>query len=208
VGRPLCELGAEPLNKDLEAIKRFLESHPDQVVIAIVEDYVPPAVVEQAFEETGLRGYVATLDRARPLPTLGELIARGQRLVVFAEKKGGSPSWYMPAFSFIQDTPLGATRPDQLNCDRYRGEADSPLLLINYWIPPFPPSPPLNATIGRAPLLRRHLQQCLRKRDLKGAIVAVDFYQRTSAVQVARELNDDAEREPSTAAAQQREGLR
>ena len=60
----------------------------------------------------------------------------------------------MPAFSFIQDTPLGATRPDQLSCKRYRGEADSPLLLINHWIPPFPPSPTLNAAIGRAPFLR------------------------------------------------------
>ena len=52
------------------------------------------------------------------VPTLQTLIARGQRLVVFAEEKGGLPPWYMPAFSFIQDTPLGATRPDQLSCKR------------------------------------------------------------------------------------------
>ncbi|HME01736.1 MAG TPA: hypothetical protein VKG38_01725 [Solirubrobacteraceae bacterium] len=45
----------------------------------------------------------------------------------------------------------GATRPDQLSCSRYRGEENSPLLLLNYWIPPFPPSPSLNATIGRRP---------------------------------------------------------
>ena len=61
--------------------------------------------------------------------------------MVFAEEKGGSPPWYMPAFSFIQDTPLGAVRPDQLSCTRYRGEDGSPMLLINHWIPPFPPSP-------------------------------------------------------------------
>jgi hypothetical protein len=123
------------------------------------------------------------------MPSLGELIARGQRLVVFAEEQGGSPAWYMPAFSFIQDTPLGATRPDQLSCARYRGEADSPLLLINHWIPPFPPSPTLNAAIGRAPFLRGRIERCLNKRDFKGAIVAVDFYQSTSVVGVARELN-------------------
>ncbi len=185
----LCELGAEPLNRELEAIKSFLERHPDQVVIVIVEDYVPPATIERAFEQTGLTRYVATLERRAPLPTLGELIARGQRLVVFAEEKGGSPAWYMPAFSFIQDTPLGATRPGQLSCARYRGEADSPLLLINYWIPPFPPSPTLNAAIGRTPFLRGRIERCLRERELKGAIVAVDFYQRTSVVDVAKELN-------------------
>jgi hypothetical protein len=185
----LCELGAEPLNRELEVIKRFLERQPDQVVIVIVEDYVPPNTIERAFEQTGLTRYVATLDRRAPLPTLGELIARGQRLVVFAEEQGGSPAWYMPAFSFIQDTPLGATRPDRLSCERYRGEADSPLLLINYWIPPFPPSATLNAGIGRAAFLRRHVERCLRKRDFKGAIVAVDFYQRTSVVDVAKEIN-------------------
>ena len=185
----LCELGAEPLNRELEVLRDFLERHPDQVVIVVVEDYVPPTTIERAFEQTGLTHYVATLDRRQPLPTLGELIAREQRLVVFAEEQGGSPSWYMPASSFIQDTPLGATRPDQLSCERYRGEADSPLLLINYWIPPFPPSPTLNATIGRTPFLRGRVERCLQKRGFKGAIVAVDFYQRTSVVDVAKELN-------------------
>jgi hypothetical protein len=185
----LCELGAEPLNQELEVIRGFLDRHPRQVLILIVEDYVPPATIERAFEETGLARYVATLDRGKPLPTLGALIAHQQRLVVFAEKKGGSPAWYMPAFSFIQDTPLGATRPDQLSCKRYRGEEHSPLLLINHWIPPFPLSPSLNAEIGRAAFLRGRIERCLKQRGVRGAIVAVDFYQRTSVVDVARELN-------------------
>jgi hypothetical protein len=185
----LCELGAEPLDRELKVIGRFLSEHPDQVLILIVEDYVPTSTIERAFESAGLSRYLVTLDRAKPLPTLGALIARGRRLVVFAEEKGGSPAWYMPAFSFIQDTPLGATRPDQLSCARYRGEQDSPLLLINHWIPPFPPSTRLNALIGRAPFLRRRIESCMDQRALKGAIVAVDFYERTSVVEVARELN-------------------
>ncbi len=185
----LCELGAEPLGQELDAIRRFLGQHPDQVLIVIVEDYVPPATVEHAFELAGLAPYLATLDRHEPLPTLGTLISEGRRLVVFAEEKGGSPPWYMPAFSFIQDTPLGAVRPDQLSCKRYRGEADSPLLLINHWIPPFPPSPTLNASIGRGTFLRGLTTRCLQERGFKGAILAVDFYERTSVVAVAQELN-------------------
>jgi hypothetical protein len=185
----LCELGAEPLDRELEVIRDFLDRHPDQVLIVIVEDYVPPATIERAFELSGLARYVATLDRRERPPTLGALIRRGHRLVVFAEEKGGSPAWYMPAFSFIQDTPLGATRPDQLSCERYRGEKNSPLLLINWWIPPFPPSPTLNAGIGRESFLRGRINRCLEARGFGGAIVAVDFYERTSAVEVARELN-------------------
>ena len=186
----LCELGAEPLDQELEVIRRFLAGHPDQVLLVVVEDYVPPATIEAAFARSGLTRYVATLDRSRPLPTLGELIAQGRRLVVFAEQKGGTPAWYMPAFSYIQDTPLGATRPSQLSCKRYRGEQNSPLLLLNYWIPPFPPSATLNAQIGRAPFLRGRLERCLRDRNAQGALLAVDFYERTSVVDVARALND------------------
>jgi len=189
----LCELGAEPLGRELEAIRSFLERHPDEVLVAIVEDYVPPATIEQSFEQAGLTRYVATLDRHAPLPTLGQLIARGQRLVVFAEEKGGSPPWYMPAFSFIQDTPLGAVHPGQLSCARYRGESSSPILLINHWVPPFPPSPTLNSQIGRSSFLRARVERCTRDRAISGAIVAVDFYERTSVIKVARQL-DGAQR--------------
>lgn len=185
----LCELGAEPLDRELDVIATFLREHPDQVLIVIVEDYVPPSTIKQTFASAGLTQYVATLKLNAPPPTLGDLIASGHRLLVFAEVKGGSPPWYMPAFSFIQDTPLGALHPGQLSCARYRGNADSPMLLLNHWIPPFPPSPTINAQIGRAVFLRARILRCTRVRHIPGAIVAVDFYQRTSVVEVAEQLN-------------------
>ncbi len=185
----LCELGSEPLDQELEVVRRFLDEHPAEVLIVIVEPYVPPAVLEQAFERTGLLRYAATLDRRAPMPTLGDLVRRGRRLVVFAEEDGGTPAWYMPAFSFIQDTPLGARLPTQLSCRRARGEPDSPLLLINHWIDNFPPRPAQNRPIGRAAPLRRRIQQCTTERGVPGAIVAVDFHQQTDVVAVARQLN-------------------
>ena len=185
----LCELGAEPLDRELDGIATFPREHPDQVLIVIVEDYVPPSTINEAFSSAGLTRYVATLKPHAALPTLGELIKSDHRLLVFAEEQGGSPAWYMPAFSFIQDTPLGAVHPGQLSCARYRGNADSPMLLINYWIPPFPPSPTLNAQIGRATFLRARISRCTAERDIGGAIVAVDFYQRTAVVEVAQQLN-------------------
>jgi len=185
----LCELGAEPLARELGVVRAFLEHHPDQVLIVIVEDYVPSGTIQSAFEGAGLLRYVATLEPHRQLPTLGQLITSGHRLLLFAEEKGGSPAWYTPAFSFIQDTPLGALHPGQLSCDRYRGEKTSPILLINHWIPPFPPNRTLNGLIGRAPFLRERATRCEKQRGERGAIVAVDFYERTSVVEVAKELN-------------------
>jgi hypothetical protein len=186
----LCELGSEPLGDELAVIRRFLASHPTTVLVAIVEDYVPPAVVERAFDDARLLPYVATLDREAPMPTLGTLIEQGHRLVVFAEDHGGKPPWYMPAFSFIQDTPLGARHPGQLSCARFRGEADSPLLLINHWIDVFPPHPALEAPISGAAAIRRRVERCTRERGVPGAIVAVDFHERTAVVRVARQLNE------------------
>ena len=156
----LCELGAEPLERGTRGDGELSERNPGQVLIVVVEDYVPPSTIERVFGAGGadaLRGDAAAHG---PLPTLGQLVASGQRLLVFAEEKGGSPSWYMPAFDYIQDTPLGALHPAQLSCARYRGEQDSPLLLINHWIPPFPPSPTLNAQIGRAAFLRARIERC------------------------------------------------
>jgi hypothetical protein len=95
----------------------------------------------------------------------------------------------MPAFSFIQDTPLGARRPSALSCARARGDADSPILLINHWLDTFPPLPALEARIGTAGALRTRIAQCARERGLEPGIVAVDFYERTDVVKVARELN-------------------
>jgi hypothetical protein len=186
----LCELGAEPLAQELAVTRDFLQSHPRQVLVVIVEDYVPPGAIADAFEKAGLLRYVATFDRGSVPPTLGELNASGRRLVVFAEEKGGEPSWYMPAFAFIQDTPLGALHPGQLSCARYRGGEGDPLLLLNHWIPPFPPSAALNAQIGRAPFLRARIERCARDRGTGGAIVAVDFYERTAVLAVTRELNE------------------
>jgi len=188
----LCELGAEPLDRELDLLRGFLERNPDQVVIVIVEDYPPAAAIASAFARASLTSYAATLEQGAPLPTLGELVSSRRRLLVFAENHGGTPGWYMSAFSFIEDTPLGAVHPGQLSCKRYRGETSSPLLLVNHWIPPFPPSAALNAQIGRSLFLRGRIEQCLRARDRQGAITAVDFYQRTSAVAVTRQLNERA----------------
>lgn len=187
----LCELGADPLERELEVIATFLHRHPDQVLIVIVEDYVPPATIRQSFTHAGLSKYAATLNPHARLPTLGQLIKGGHRLLLFAEEQGGTPSWYMPAFSVIQDTPLGALHPGQLSCARYRGKQHSPLLLLNHWIPPFPPSRIINTEIGRAAFLRARIARCERKRDVRGAIVAVDFYDRTAVVKVAKQLNSD-----------------
>jgi len=184
----LCELGAEPLDEQLQIVRRFLRANTREVVILFVEPYVPVAELERSLERTGLLSQAATIERDAPLPTLGRLVRADTRLVILAEKEGGARPWYPDGFDFVQDTPLGATTPAQLSCTRYRGSPDSPLLLVNHWIPPFPPSVTRNQLIANS-FLRRRLRRCEDQRGRRPNLVAVDFYERSGVVAAARQLN-------------------
>jgi hypothetical protein len=184
----LCELGAEPLDEQLGILRRFLTANPREVVLLFVEPYVPVATIEQALRDADLLTQAATPGPDAPLPTLGQLVAADTRLVVLAEQDGGERPWYLDGFALVQDTPLGATRPSQLSCARFRGRPDSPLLMLNHWIPPFPPSVTRNQRIGGS-FLRRLIGRCERERSMLPNLIAVDFYERTHVVEIARELN-------------------
>ena len=60
-------------------------------------------------------------------------------MIVFTERDAdGTVPWHLDVFSFIQDTPLGATEPDELSCDLVRGDRSSPILMLNHWADVFP----------------------------------------------------------------------
>jgi hypothetical protein len=69
-----------------------------------------------------------------PWPTLGELIDRGERLVVFAEDEGPPPGWYHQAFEEMQDTPYQFPQPEDFTCTLNRGDPDAALFLMNHWV--------------------------------------------------------------------------
>ena len=135
----VCTLGATRMVDALRDIHGFLQRNPGEVVILFDEDYVSERDLDKTYRAAGLHPYLAELDRTEPLPTLRELIRSGKRLIVFTERTpSGQYPWNHYGFSFIQDTPLGATKPKGLLCNRNRGDADSPLLMINNWIDRFP----------------------------------------------------------------------
>jgi hypothetical protein len=62
------------------------------------------------------------------------------------------------------------------------------MLLLNHWIDTFPPSVSRNDRIG-ASFLDQRARQCGRVRGLTPNLLAVDFYERSDVVEVARRLN-------------------
>jgi hypothetical protein len=189
----LCELGAVPASEELRRFAAFLARNRGEVVTMILEPYTPPERLERLFRDAGLLRYVVTLDRQAPLPTLGDLVRADRRLIVFTEGEGGAPEWLMPAWSYYQDTPLGAEKPAEFSCRRKRGDADSPLLLVNHWVDSFPPSPRGNRAIA-GDFLAARLERCARERGMMPNLVAVDFYDRSGVVEAARALNEQSVR--------------
>jgi hypothetical protein len=183
----LCELGAEPLGEELETIRDFLDDNPAEVLLVMVEPYVPADEIEEAFDDAGLLDHVATLRRDEPLPTLGELVDDERRMVVFTEDEGGAPPWYHSAFSFVQDTPIGDTPSG--GCRPNRGDGNSPLLMLNNWVDGFPPSPTRNRPVGERSFILERVRRCQELRGLTPNLIAVDFYERTDVRDVARDLN-------------------
>jgi hypothetical protein len=149
-----CALGATPLIDALRTIREFLDENPDEVVTLIIQDAITPAETADAFASAGLDRYLHEHRPGSPWSTLGELIDRGERLVVFAETEGPPPGWYHHAFEYIQETPYRFEEPDDFTCAPNRGDPDATLF----------PNEPLGATRRPRPSRRGQRQRSRRHR--------------------------------------------
>ena len=107
------------------------------------------------------------------------MIDSGHRLVVMMEKHGGGTAnpWLVPAFDFVQDTPYSNPTVADLRCERLRGTARSPLLLLNYWLGNGFRSLVTDARkINALGVLGPYLDRCRQERGMLPNFVAVNFY--------------------------------
>jgi hypothetical protein len=186
----VCELGATRMVDALRELRRFLDRNPGEVVILFDEDYVSEADLDRVYRQAGLLPRLVTLDGLEPLPTLGRLVREDRRVIVLTERTpSGEYPWNNDGFAWVQDTPLGATRPEELRCARTRGTADSPLLMLNHWIDRYPPSPTANRSILREDAILRRVRRCRRERGMLPTLIATDFYDEGELVRAVQRLN-------------------
>jgi hypothetical protein len=171
-----CELGATPLTPALGEINRFLEANPGEVLFLIIEDHISPEDTAKAFIASGLVKHVHTLTPGEPMPRLGELIERDERVLVFAENDNAGVSWYMRYDDFIQDTAFNARSPAELSCNLARGSRDNPLFALNHWLSESFPSTTSAFRINDFAFLYRRVSRCHLEREDKVNFVIVNFY--------------------------------
>ena len=187
----LCEIGATELQPELIAVRAWLDAHPREVVTFVIEDEVTPADTAAVFDRAGLTPLVRTQLLGQPWPTLGQMIDSGRRVVVMMERHGGGTAypWLLPAFSYVQDTPFTNPTVADLSCDRKRGTAGSPLLLVNYWLANFGSLVTDARKINALGVLGPYLARCKQERGMLPNFVAVNFFNEGDLFRAVDQLN-------------------
>lgn len=173
----LCVLGQRPLVDGLRDLRVFLECHPTEVVTIIFESYVPESGIAAAFEDSGLSRLVHPQAQDAPWPTLRELIAADERVVVFTADGSRTLPWHLYSYDFAWENPYHAEAPAELSCAEDRGTRDRSLWIFNHFLTAPVARPDLAEMINHDPFFSEHVAAC--RADAGGDLpnfVTVDFY--------------------------------
>jgi hypothetical protein len=185
-----CRFGQRLLVDGLGDIRQFLDCHPDEVLTIIFESYVPESAIEQGFVDSGLIRYV----RAQPIdtawPTLRELIAADERLVVFTADDARTLPWHLYTYDYAWENPYHAEAPAELSCAEDRGSRARSLWVFNHFLTAPTARPDLAEMINHDPFFGDRVDAC--RADAGGDLpnfVTVDFYEIGDGLAVVDRLN-------------------
>jgi hypothetical protein len=184
-----CGFGNRPLVDGLKDIAAFLQENPGEVVALLIEDYLPASDTDEAFADAGLQPFLYTHASAQPWPTLAEMIARGQRLVVMAQNGRPPPPWYHAMWDLLWDTPYAFRNEGEFSCRENRGKRSNDLFLMNHWIENPVPDPRLSATANTRDRLLDRARRCQSESGKLPNFVAVNHYSLGALFEVVRILN-------------------
>jgi hypothetical protein len=190
-----CELGAIPFSDVVDVLRRFLDEHPNDVLVVVIQDELPPQELTPVLAP--LAPYIARMDPGQPLPTLGAMVESGSRLVIGLEHGSLGPEIpNMYDDGLLQEVPYRYRSVDQLespgSCRPNRGQAGAPLFLLNNWISPA--SPESAKAANAEDLLLARADRCSELRQQSVNLVAVDFYRTGGLFDVVDQLNRAAAR--------------
>jgi hypothetical protein len=183
-----CELGAAKLVDELRGIGEFLDAHPDDVLVLMLEDYAPVGDIEAAFVASGLDERIARHRSGARWPTLGKLLGSGRQLVVFLQHQGDRKAGLLPQYEEMNETPYDFASTQEFTCAANRGPATASLFLVNHWIDR-PDREVAAAEANTAAVLGARVRQCAAERRHRANFVAVNFAEVGDVVTVVDELN-------------------
>lgn len=184
-----CAFGKKPLDEGLGEIAAFLNCNPREVVVIIFEAYVTFEETDVAFQKSGLRDLVRVQPKGAPWPTLGELIAKNERLIALTDDPSGTPDYYHFVWDYAWDTPYAAETPEDLKCEVGRGDPANSLFIFNHFLTNPTADLTLAEQVNHDPFFLDRAQACSAQVSDLPNFVTVDFYTTGDLFTVVQTLN-------------------
>ena len=172
-----CTIGHRRLAEGLCDIGTFMDEHPEEVVVLILESYINGDELERALREAGMLDDLHTQRVGAPWPTLGAMVSSGRRVVILDDNADATRPWDMAVWDFAQETPFSAGTPADLDCRENRGRSGNSLFILNHFLTAPSALPRLAEMVNHDPFLLDRARRCRRSRGRLPNFVTVDFYE-------------------------------
>ena len=96
---------ARPMTPDTICVIMSMTKPLTGAAVLMLQDETEGEDTVRALQAAGLDKLAFTKRPDEPWPTLGELVRGGTPLIVFSQREGGDPPWFLPMFSLVQDNP-------------------------------------------------------------------------------------------------------
>ena len=185
----VCQLGRRLLADGLADIRSFLDCHPGEVVTIIFENYATAEALEAAFVAADALRLTHPQTPGSPWPTLGQLAAAGERLVVFSDSEGGLRPWLLDVWQHAWETPYAFANASEMTCAPNRGDPANPLFILNHFITNPVASPDFADTVNHDPFFSARAEQCRQEAGQLPNFPTVDFYDIGDLFSLSQGLN-------------------
>ena len=180
----VCQIGSKLLVDGLVEIRRFVDAHPREVVTLLMEsNHVTRDLVAQSFDAAGLSRRLHAQAMSAPWPTLGELLANGDRVVALLSDQTGTGGAYFPTlldrFGWSWETPWDNVMPaDFTRCQADRGTAGNDLYVVDTYLEDqVIPTAMHAALVNYNPFLAERVYHCQATSGRLPNFVMVNYYE-------------------------------
>ena len=180
----ICGLGGQSLVSALQEVKAFLDAHETEVITLLTESsQITTDQIASDFDTADLKKYARSHALGDPWPTLGSMIQRGERLVVFhadQSKTGGTTfDWMLDRFAWTWETPWNNnTSTDFGRGDADRGTKGNSIYVVDNYLENLLVETPENAALTNDdPFLVDRVLHCKQVEGVLPNFVMVNFYE-------------------------------
>lgn len=171
-------------------ILTFLNNNPNEFLFITVEGSASNNEIRDGFNSAGLSSFLYQHTLGDKWPTIGELIASGQRIIVMTDNAASTAlPGYHHMWSFVQDTEYNFQSTNDFNCNYLRGNMNADLFLLNHFLTIASPQPLSANSTNAWDLLLDRARQCGAARNLHPNFLYIDFFDSGDVFRAADSLN-------------------